>query len=75
MQELINRGADVNEASLRGDTPLLIAAMRGHSQIVKLLARSGADIMTQCVPRQNSALHFACLNGRLHTVQSLLSYC
>jgi len=40
---LLNAGADVNAATRRGHTPLVFAAGRGHSKIVQLLLRRGAN--------------------------------
>ncbi|BDI17374.1 hypothetical protein ANSO36C_31760 [Nostoc cf. commune SO-36] len=41
---LLNKGADVQIKNRLGDTPLLVAALQGHSHIVEALLRSGGDI-------------------------------
>jgi len=44
VQELINRGANVNAARNDGITPLYIAAERGHLDVVQELITNGADV-------------------------------
>ena len=43
VEVLLDAGADVNAATRRGHTPLVFAAGRGHSKIVQLLLRRGAN--------------------------------
>lgn len=45
--ELLKLGADPSEAEQDGWTPLMFATVRNSLPIVKLLLRSGADILTQ----------------------------
>jgi cytohesin len=42
--ELIKAGADVNQATSSGATPLYAAAQDGHEGIVALLIQAGADV-------------------------------
>ena len=42
--ELIKAGADVNQASSLGTTPLYIAAQKGHDGCVAVLIQAGADV-------------------------------
>ena len=44
VQQLIERGADVNAATDDGYTALIYAAYSGHAKIVKELIERGADI-------------------------------
>ena len=44
VQSLIERGADVNAKSEKGRTPLMMAAMFGHKDIVKALIEAGAKV-------------------------------
>ncbi len=44
IQEKINSGADVNERSSLGNTPLMHAAKRNAPYVVKFLLESGADV-------------------------------
>jgi len=57
----LNRGADVNDKTLTGMTPLLMATKKEHSAICKLLLSRGADITAQFPEDQNSCLHYACI--------------
>jgi RNA polymerase sigma factor (sigma-70 family) len=43
LSRLIEAGADVNNVSAAGNTPLHIAAMRGYADIVRQLLTAGAD--------------------------------
>ena len=40
-QHLAN-GADVNASNMHGETPLHVAALRGHKEVVQLLITNGA---------------------------------
>ena len=44
IEGLLERGAEVERASDAGNTPLMIAAARGHIKIVKRLLAAGADV-------------------------------
>ena len=46
--ELIKAGADVNQATSEGSTPLYVAAQNGHEGIVALLIQAGADVRKAC---------------------------
>ena len=41
MEELVKRGADINERSSDGMTPLGIAAFWGYAEIAEFLLKSG----------------------------------
>ncbi len=44
VQNLIQKGADVNELDANQDAPLVIAAYKGYTEIVEKLLEAGADI-------------------------------
>ncbi len=44
MKLLISNGANVNDRSSLGDTPLMIEAKNGHLEVVQLLISRGAKI-------------------------------
>lgn len=41
---LIEFGANVNQSSSSGQTPLILAAVGGHAELVKVLLEAGADL-------------------------------
>lgn len=43
LTECLERGCDINALSVRGMTPLILAAQMGHGATVKLLLEAGAD--------------------------------
>ena len=53
------------EACTNSDTPMNLAAMRGHTEVVKLL-------LTRALPDGLSPLHQACLNGHVEVARLLL---
>lgn len=72
IQDLLNKGADVNTFSREDYTPLLIACSRGHTNTVQLLLKNNADI-NLCNRDGISPLYIACQNGHDRTVQLLLN--
>ncbi len=44
VQNLIQRGADVNELDANLDAPLVIAAYKGYTENVRTLLEAGADV-------------------------------
>lgn len=57
----------------QGRTPLLWAAIAGHTEIVKLLLDKGSDILSETTSKMN-ALHGACEGGRVETVRALMQF-
>jgi hypothetical protein len=56
---LIERGADVNQPGhvIGPDTPLIVAAIRGNSEIINLLIHKGADLeyaLSMCQQKSNA---------------------
>merc|ERR1712061_612124 len=70
---LLAHGAEINSrtGSKLGISPLMLAAMSGHTAAVKLLLDMGSDINAQIETNRNTALTLACFQGR-HEVVSLL---
>jgi len=73
----LQRGADVNATDIAFHTPLHYAAREGHTEIVKLLINSGADM--NVVVRRTSftrhgftPLHYAAYEGHLDVVKLLV---
>ena len=56
------QGADVNDVDEYGESPLMDACIRGHSEVVEFLIRCGADVNI-CDIRGLTALMCACIHG------------
>mmetsp|Transcript_6329 Transcript_6329/g.7510 ORF Transcript_6329/g.7510 Transcript_6329/m.7510 type:complete len:164 (-) Transcript_6329:4027-4518(-) len=74
VNELLDRGADVNEPTLMGLTPLLLATKKEHTSIVKHLLARGASVSAQFPNDQNSSLHYACIQGNGKILDILLKH-
>lgn len=44
VNQLLHNGADVNQIDNNGQTPLIIAAFYGHTEIVEILCKNKADV-------------------------------
>ncbi len=58
------------KANEQGKTPLLVAAEKGHAEIVQTLLERGAEI-NDAGPDKNTALHYAAQNGHINAVETL----
>ena len=65
---------NVDSASNRGWTPLHIAALYSHSDVVDLLLRHNANINAKENNNGSTPLHHACQTGDLNTVLTLMRY-
>ncbi|PRW60055.1 serine threonine- phosphatase 6 regulatory ankyrin repeat subunit B-like [Chlorella sorokiniana] len=69
---LLSKGANINATSREKTTPLAMAAMQGHLDIVRrLLAAPGRDVNVR-TNLKGSALYLACQQGHPEIVQLLL---
>lgn len=75
VEELLKRNADVNVQTVTGISPLLLAALSKHSQILYQLLKADARIDFQGGEYKNSALHVACQNGDIKSVKVILDFC
>merc|ERR1712050_241235 len=57
-----------------GISPLMLAAMNGHVDAVKLLLEKNADINAQIETNSNTALTLACFQGRAPVVKLLVQH-
>jgi len=72
IQHLVVTGVDVNEKTVRGETPLIIAALAGNGEIVNYLLQGGADINAQRASGL-TALHGAAYAGQTEIVLLLVA--
>jgi len=74
MRTLMALGAGVDVTNRWGQTPLMLAAQAGHTNVLALLIRRGVDISAQSSPAAHSlnALAFAAGQGHVGAVQVLL---
>ena len=71
--KLSGKGADVNKADNRGETPLIKASVMNHVEVVRLLIAAGDD--TDSVTREQgvfSALHFAAAANHVEVARLLV---
>lgn len=71
--ELINMGADVNLANLKGNPPLVPCCQKGSADIVTLLLTAGARLDTYNKNRDGPVL-ICCRNGQTEILDMLLSH-
>jgi ankyrin repeat protein len=74
-QRLIRSGADVNAATRYGDTPLSLAAQRGHADLIDLLLKAGASVKAaeSKLPESQTLLMLAARTGNVASVKALLA--
>ncbi|XP_067653400.1 putative ankyrin-containing lipoprotein Lxx09580 [Haliotis asinina] len=69
---LAARHVDINYRGGWSRTPVMVAAYRGHRDVVEFLVGRGADV--SLVDRDgDNVLHFACISGHLEIVKLTLS--
>lgn len=72
VEQLVDKGLDVNNRDLAGSTALIQAATEGHTKVVKYLISKGADVNVKEKSMNLSALSAAASRGHLDTVRILL---
>lgn len=72
---LLREGADPNSAMSNGNNALILAANRGHAQVVRVLAQGGADVNVRFNPAKDGStpLIMASMNGHGECVRELVS--
>lgn len=78
VREAITLGADVNDTSRNGHSPLQIALMKGHTEVAQLLIQNGADLDYRRRDHRGlsgpTLLQMAINNGQFDNADLMLSY-
>ncbi len=74
VKRLIAQGVNVSELDANQDAPLVMAAYKGYSEIVKLLLEAGADVAAVDPGMKATALHAAAYAGRTEAARLLIQY-
>lgn len=70
-QVLINwPKTDVNQLNAKGESPLMLSALKGHSELVDQLIKRGADVNKTGW----TALHYAASSGQLAIISLLIEH-
>ncbi|XP_067661803.1 ankyrin repeat domain-containing protein 50-like [Haliotis asinina] len=64
--------SDMNSRGFQKMSPLMRAALTGHTDVIKLLVSKGADV-TQLDGGGDNILHYACRGGNVEVVKYVLS--
>uniref|UniRef100_A0A672UP47 Ankyrin repeat domain 27 n=1 Tax=Strigops habroptila TaxID=2489341 RepID=A0A672UP47_STRHB len=73
VQKISTNGLGVNVSNEDGFTPLHMAALHGHSELVSLLLKHGASISAKNA-KHAVPLHLACQKGHFQVVKCLMDY-
>lgn len=74
VKELIKQKINVNELDASQDAPLIMAAYKGYTEIVKLLLEAGADVSAVDPGMKATALHAAAYAGHAEAAKLLIEY-
>ncbi len=74
VKQLIQDGANVDELDGNQDAPLVMAAYKGHEQILEVLLKAGADVRAVDPGMKATALHAAAYAGRTSAAKLLIEY-
>ena len=74
VKQLIAQGVNVSEADSGGDSPLIMAAYLGYTDITRLLLEAGADVGALDPGMKATALHAAAYAGRVEPARLLVQY-
>jgi ankyrin repeat protein len=73
-KKLIAEGVNVNELDSNQDAPLVMAAYKGQTEIVRLLLEAGADVTAVDPGMKATALHAASYAGRTEAAKLLVEH-
>jgi ankyrin repeat protein len=74
VRQLIGKGIDVNQLDANNDSPLIMAAYKGHTEIVALLLKAGADVAAVDPGMKATALHAAAYAGNTEAAKLLIEF-
>ncbi len=74
VRKLIAQGVDVSELDDNQDAPLIMAAYKGRTEIVKLLLEAGADVKAVDPGMKATALHAAAYAGHADAARLLVEH-
>jgi ankyrin repeat protein len=74
VKRLIAEGVNVSELDSNGDAPLVMAAYKGYTEVVRLLLEAGADVAAVDPGMKATALHAAAYAGRTEAAKLLIEY-
>lgn len=74
VKKLIAQGVNVSELDSNQDAPLVMAAYKGYSEIVRLLLEAGADVTAVDPGMKATALHAAAYAGRTEAAKLLVQH-
>ncbi len=74
VRRLIAQGANVDELDANGDAPLIIAAYKGYTDILRLLLEAGADVSVVDPGMKATALHAAAYAGHADAAKLLIDH-
>lgn len=74
VKQLIAQGVNVSEADSAGDSPLIMAAYNGYTEITRLLLEAGADVGALDPGMKATALHAASYAGRTEAAALLVQH-
>lgn len=74
VKKLIQQGVDVSELDANQDSPLIMAAYKGYTELVQALLEAGADVTAVDPGMKATALHAAAYAGRTAAAKLLVQY-
>lgn len=75
INRLLNTGVNINSRTREGMTPLMMAAVRGHTNVIRHLLKKGANARARAGMGNNrTALIFATESGNVNSARALLSH-
>jgi ankyrin repeat protein len=74
VRKLVAQGVDVSELDQNQDAPLIMAAYKGYTDIVRLLLEAGADVTAVDPGMKATALHAAAYAGHAEAARLLIEH-